>query len=88
MSFNVFILSRNKSMKKFVQILALITVIAVAVLVILTVIFAFMTTPQSTVIFTRLVAADIIVPVSVYVFLLIVKQIQKKSKRDREDNGM
>ena len=88
MSFNVFILSRNKSMKKFVQILALITVIAVAVLVILTFIFAFMTTPQSTVIFTRLVAADIIVPVSVYVFLLIVKQIQKKSKRDREDNGM
>ena len=75
-------------MKKFVQILALITVIAVAVLVILTFIFAFMTTPQSTVIFTRLVAADIIVPVSVYVFLLIVKQIQKKSKRDREDNGM
>lgn len=88
MSFNVFILSRNKSMKKFVQILALITVIAVAVLVILTFIFAFMTTPQSNVIFTRLVAADIIVPVSVYVFLLIVKQIQKKSKRDREDNGM
>ncbi|GAB6159407.1 hypothetical protein [Howardella ureilytica] len=75
-------------MKKFVQILALITVIAVAVLVILTFIFAFMTTPQSNVIFTRLVAADIIVPVSVYVFLLIVKQIQKKSKRDREDNGM
>ncbi|MCI5862705.1 MAG: hypothetical protein MRZ89_02215, partial [Lachnospiraceae bacterium] len=61
-------------MKKFVQILALITVIAVAVLVILTFIFAFMTTPQSNVIFTRLVAADIIVPVSVYVFLLIVKQ--------------
>lgn len=88
MSFNVFILSRNKSMKKFVQILALITVIAVAVLVILTFIFAFMTTPQSNVIFTGLVAADIIVPVSVYVFLLIVKQIQKKSKRDREDNGM
>lgn len=88
MSFNVFILSRNKSMKKFVQILALITVIAVAVLVILTFIFAFMTTPQSNVIFTRLVAADIIVPVSVYVFLLIVKQIQKKSKRDKEDNGM
>lgn len=75
-------------MKKFVQILALITVIAVAVLVILTFIFAFMTTPQSNVIFTGLVAADIIVPVSVYVFLLIVKQIQKKSKRDREDNGM
>lgn len=75
-------------MKKFVQILALITVIAVAVLVILTFIFAFMTTPQSNVIFTRLVAADIIVPVSVYVFLLIVKQIQKKSKRDKEDNGM
>ncbi|MCI5862428.1 MAG: hypothetical protein MRZ89_00730, partial [Lachnospiraceae bacterium] len=61
---------------------------AVAVLVILTFIFAFMTTPQSNVIFTRLVAADIIVPVSVYVFLLIVKQLQKKSKRDREDNGM
>ena len=55
---------------------------------VLTFVFAFITSPESDAIFTRLVAADIIVPVAVYVFLLIVKQIQKKSKRDRENNGM
>ena len=75
-------------MKKFVQILALSTIIAVGVLVVLTFVFAFITTSESDAIFTRLVAADIIVPVAVYVFLLIVKQIQKKSKRDRKNNGM
>ncbi len=62
-------------MKKFVQILALSTIIAVGVLVVLTFVFAFITSPESDAIFTRLVAADIIVPVAVYVFLLIVKQI-------------
>ena len=75
-------------MKKFVQILALSTIIAVGVLVVLTFVFAFITSPESDAIFTRLVAADIIVPVAVYVILIIVKQIQKKSKRDRENNGM
>ena len=75
-------------MKKFVQILALSTIIAVGVLVVLTFVFAFITSRESDAIFTRLVAADIIVPVAVYVFLLIVKQIQKKSKRDKENNGM
>lgn len=75
-------------MKKFVQILALSTIIAVGVLVVLTFVFAFITSHESDAIFTRLVAADIIVPVAVYVFLLIVKQIQKKSKRDKENNGM
>ena len=55
---------------------------------VLTFVFAFITSPESDAIFTRLVAADIIVPVAVYVFLLIVKQIQKKSKRDKENNGM
>ena len=42
-------------MKKFVQILALSTIIAVGVLVVLTFVFAFITSPESDAIFTRLV---------------------------------